>query len=197
MIDLTPLDVRKKKGDFRRALRGYDTLTVDEFLDLVAERLEQLVRENAQLKERVSGLTESLTGFRERERAMNDALITAQQLREDMRQQATRDAELTLQEARLAGEQILAEARQEAQMVVEATGRIQHQRAQFLRSFRAFVEQHIDEIEQEEERLRAAERASRPAELQPEPLAAKDLSEAEAVAALWEDEPAAVDGGSE
>ena len=25
MIDLTPLDVRKKKGDFRKGLRGYDT----------------------------------------------------------------------------------------------------------------------------------------------------------------------------
>ena len=36
MIDLTPLDVRKKKGDFTRTLRGYDTPTVDQFLDLVA-----------------------------------------------------------------------------------------------------------------------------------------------------------------
>ena len=26
MIDLTPLDVRKKRGDFKRGLRGYDTV---------------------------------------------------------------------------------------------------------------------------------------------------------------------------
>ena len=38
MIDLTPLDVRKKKADFRRGLRGYDIEEVDAFLDLAAER---------------------------------------------------------------------------------------------------------------------------------------------------------------
>ncbi len=32
MIDLTPLDVRKKRGDFRRGLRGYDPEEVDHFL---------------------------------------------------------------------------------------------------------------------------------------------------------------------
>ena len=52
MIDLTPLDVRKKKGDFSRALRGYETAMVDEFLELAAERMEELVRENASLRER-------------------------------------------------------------------------------------------------------------------------------------------------
>ena len=40
MIDLTPLEVRKKKGDFRRGLRGYDPPQVDDFLDIVADRLE-------------------------------------------------------------------------------------------------------------------------------------------------------------
>ena len=64
MIDLTPLDVRKKKGDFGRGLRGYDTAAVDGFLDLAAERMEELVRENATLRERVAQLAEMLSGFR-------------------------------------------------------------------------------------------------------------------------------------
>ena len=32
MIDLTPLDVRKKKNDFPKGLRGYDASAVDHFL---------------------------------------------------------------------------------------------------------------------------------------------------------------------
>ncbi len=40
MIDLTPLDVRKKRGDFGKGLRGYDPQEVDGFLELVAERME-------------------------------------------------------------------------------------------------------------------------------------------------------------
>ena len=44
MIDLTPLDVRKKRGDFRKSMRGYDPQEVDTFLDLVAMRMEELVQ---------------------------------------------------------------------------------------------------------------------------------------------------------
>ena len=37
MIDLTPLEVRKKKGDFKRAMRGYDPGMVDETLKAMRE----------------------------------------------------------------------------------------------------------------------------------------------------------------
>ena len=56
MIDLTPLDVRKKRGDFRRQLRGYDPEEVDTFMDLVADRFEELVRENLSLNEKTGRL---------------------------------------------------------------------------------------------------------------------------------------------
>ena len=80
MIDLTPLDVRKKKSDFTRTLRGYDPPAVDQFLELVADRMEELVRDNTALSERVSQISASLSGYREREQAMNEALVAAQQL---------------------------------------------------------------------------------------------------------------------
>ena len=61
MIDLTPLEVRQKKGDFRRAMRGYEPALVDDFLDLVAERLEDLVRENRTMHDELVRLREQLT----------------------------------------------------------------------------------------------------------------------------------------
>lgn len=154
MIDLTPLDVRKKKGDFSRSIRGYDPDMVDGFLDLVAERMEELVRENVSLKERSANLTDTVAGFREREQAMNEALVSAQQLREELRSQASRDSELLLREARSEAEQIRADARREAAAAVEARRRVEGQRVRFLRNFRAFVERQLAEIEMEEERLR-------------------------------------------
>lgn len=154
MIDLTPLDVRKKKGDFRRAMRGYDPVVVDDFLDLVAERMEALVRENASLAGRVTSLGESVAAFREREQAMNEALVSAQQLREELREQAARDAELTLREARGDADRLLAEARRQSAAAADALRRIQAQRARYLRAFRTVAERQLAEIEQEEERLR-------------------------------------------
>ena len=172
MIDLTPLEVRKKKGDFPRILRGYDPQRVDDFLDLAADRLEELVRENAALRERLSGLNESVEAFRERERAMNDALVSAQQLREDIRSQAARDAEIALREARAEAEVMLAEARAEAERIAtearsaaaaaaESMRQIQARRVWFLRSFRGYVERQLSEIEQEEVHLREQLREDR------------------------------------
>lgn len=154
MIDLTPLDVRKKKGDFARTLRGYDAPTVDQFLDLVAERMEELVRENTALAERVAQISGSLSSYREREQAMNEALVAAQQLREDVRTQSTRESEAVAREARVEADRIIAEARRTAQEAAEATRRVYAARARFLRSYRAFLERQVDEVASEEDRIR-------------------------------------------
>ncbi|HEV3050116.1 MAG TPA: DivIVA domain-containing protein [Longimicrobium sp.] len=152
MIDLTPLDVKKKKGDFRRAVRGYDTAAVDDFLDTVSARMEELVRENVMAAARLESMTESIGNYRERERAMNEALVSAQQLREEMREQAAREADLVLREARAEAERIVGEARRQATSAAEALRRIQGQRVRFLRLFRTLVERQLQEIESEEDR---------------------------------------------
>lgn len=159
MIDLTPLDVRKKKGDFRRGLRGYDPAVVDNFLDLAAERMEELVRENSMIRERVNHLADAVTAYQERERALNEALVSAQQLREEVRAQAGRDADLVLREARAEAERIRTDAAAHAAFAAESTRRVHLQRARYVRSFRSFVERQLAEIEQEEDRLRDLLRA--------------------------------------
>ena len=156
MIDLTPLDVRKKKGDFTRTMRGYEPAAVDHFLDMASDRMEEMVREMSTLKQRSAELAYAVEDFRKREQAMNEALISAQQLREEMRTQATREADLVVREARAEAERIVADAKREAREVYEALRRIQGARVRFLRGFRSFVERQMEEIEGEEERARDA-----------------------------------------
>jgi DivIVA domain-containing protein len=110
MIDLTPLDVRKKKRDFTKALRGYEPKEVDHFLDTVAERLEEVVKMNLSLRERVEILTERLSGQEGRERAVQEALITAQSLKQNIEEQTKRDSEVILREAETAAESLRSEA---------------------------------------------------------------------------------------
>jgi DivIVA domain-containing protein len=158
VIDLTPLDVRKKKGDFRRVMRGYDPDAVDNFLDEVVARMEELVRDHQALNGRVGHMTDAIADYRERERAMNDALVSAQQLREGMREQAQREADLVLREARAEGERIVADAKRQVTLALEALRRVQAQRVRFLRLFRALVERQLSELEQEEERTASLSR---------------------------------------
>jgi DivIVA domain-containing protein len=152
MIDLTPLDVRKKRGDFRKVVRGYDPAAVDDFLETVAGRMEELVREQNAMAARVDSMTDAIAAYRDRERAMNEALVSAQQLREDVREQAAREADLVLREARAEAERIVGEARRQATAAAEALRRMQGQRVRFLRLFRTLVERQLQEIEAEEDR---------------------------------------------
>jgi DivIVA domain-containing protein len=169
MIDLTPLEVRKKKGDFRKALRGYEPVLVDDFLDLVADRLEQLVRDNMAMTERLSRLEHQVADNRERERALTDALVTAQEMREEVRQQTAREADLVRRTAeqesaqvRRAAEQHAVQtktaAEQEAAQIraevlkmrereEEVLRRLRARQQQLLQSYRTFLAREMAELQ--------------------------------------------------
>jgi DivIVA domain-containing protein len=155
---LTPLDVRSQ--EFARALRGYDRAQVDEFKLAVAEELDRLLRDRVQHEERLRGAEEQLRGYRERERAMNEALVAAQQLRVDSREQAEREAELVLREARAEAERIMERARQEEASVRKRADGAARQFTAYVASFRTLLERHLGEVDGLQSRPRSD--ASRP-----------------------------------
>jgi DivIVA domain-containing protein len=142
---LTPVDIRSQ--EFHRALRGYDPGGVEEFRQRVAEELERLLRERAQMEERLQGFREQLKAFRDRERALNEALVAAQQLRADMEQSARREADLIVREARAQAEQILAEARAAEAAVRRDLEAAERQLAAYLGAFRTLLERYLSEVD--------------------------------------------------
>ena len=149
---LTPLDVRSQ--EFARALRGYDRAQVDEFKLSISEELERLLRDRAQHEERLRSAQEQLRAFRDRERAMNEALVAAQQLRVDSREQAEKEAELLLKEARAEAEKILERARQEEAVVRERADSVARQFSSYVSSFRTLLERHLGEVDGMQRRVR-------------------------------------------
>jgi DivIVA domain-containing protein len=147
MIELTPLDVRKKKGDFRRGLRGYEPQQVDDFLDVVADRLEAVVRDAASMHERVSRLEQQVADYRDREKALTEALVSAQQMREDMRTQSTREVELIRKQAEQEAESIKADAVKARDREEEALRQLRTRQIQFLASYRTFLEQELADLQ--------------------------------------------------
>ncbi len=162
MIDLTPLDVRKKRGDFRKGMRGYDPAEVDSFLELVAERLEVLVRENLALRERSDALEERVTTQEGRERAVQEALVTAQSLREEIQDQARREADLLRREAEEEGRRIREDLLEEARTTErEILREVEHRRQEvrelerirtrFFQAYRGLLERELDALGVREE----------------------------------------------
>src|SRR2546430_4478766 len=141
---LTPLDIRKQ--EFRKSLRGYDKLGVEGFRMRVADALERAIRERQILEERVSALTEQLRVFRERERAMNEALVAAQQLRQDTRASAEREGQVIVREAEAAAKRLLDEARIAESAVQSKMAETERQYQQYMGGFRALLERQLAEL---------------------------------------------------
>jgi DivIVA domain-containing protein len=142
---LTPIDIRRY--DFGTALRGYDKARVDQFRDQVAAEVERLLRLNQELDTKSKGLVEQLKGFRERDKALNDALVSAQQLRAEIREQADREAQLLMREARAQTERDLESIRAEARRLEDDIQGLVRVRRTYLSQLRAMVERQLVEIE--------------------------------------------------
>ncbi len=152
MIEITPLDIRKKRGDFGRTLRGYDPEEVDTFLELVAERLEEVVKELSSLREEAAGLRDRVSEVEGRERAVQEALVMAQELREEIRSHAHREADLIRREAEEEVERIRARTGTLLEERREALSEADRNRAKALRDFRAFLERELEAVKVEESR---------------------------------------------
>ena len=144
VFHLTPLDVRRQ--EFRRRLRGYEPLGVEDFRMRVADELERVLREKSVLEERVAALTEQLRVFRERETAMNEALVAAQQLREETRSAAEREAQVIIREAEAEGRRQLDAAKRSEQDAYDRLAEVQRQFAGYLAGFRALLERQLAEL---------------------------------------------------
>jgi DivIVA domain-containing protein len=149
MIDeafhLTPLDVRR--FDFGHAFRGYEPARVDQFRDQVADELERLGRINQDLDQKARSFHEQLRAFRERDRALNDALISAQQLRQETKEQAEREAMLIVREAQGEGERLLDEARAEVRRTQTELDTLERSRRSYLSQMRSLISRHLSEID--------------------------------------------------
>lgn len=153
---LTSHDVRAQ--EFQRSLRGYDVAQVDEFKQRMAEEIDRLVRDRVQLDERIKGMSEQLKSYRDRERAMNEALVSAQQLRTEAQSQMDREREIALREAQTNAERILMQARSDAERMLQEA-RVEEQRLLqgnetvrrqfmgYLASFRQMLERQLHEVE--------------------------------------------------
>src|SRR5947208_5766958 len=141
---LTPLDVRRQ--EFRRRLRGYEPLGVEDFRVRVADGLERILREKSVLEERVAALGEQVSAYRERERAMNEALVAAQQLREQTRATAEREAQVILREAEAEARRVVDEARTARGEVERQLAEVQRQFQVYMAGFRSLLERQLAEL---------------------------------------------------
>ncbi|MCA9472313.1 MAG: DivIVA domain-containing protein [Nitrospirales bacterium] len=134
-MKITPLDIQHKVFDAQ--FRGYEKRQVDQFLEEVAETVENLTRENTVLKEKVASKEEELGNLKKTENTLTSTLLSTQTFVEQLKRGAERDAELIVKEAELKAEEILAQSRSDLMELRRMIADLRRQRALVLERLRS------------------------------------------------------------
>jgi cell division initiation protein len=139
-MKITPLDIRQKR--FESSFRGFARREVEAFLEVVATEFEEVVRENIALKEELRRLQVRLDQHHERERTLQETMVTAQRISEDMKAAAKKEAEIVLADAEHQAEKIVQGAHHKLVQVIEDINELKRQRVQFESQVRSIIDSH-------------------------------------------------------
>ncbi len=149
-MPITPLEIRKQ--EFRKALRGYDPHEVRSFLEMVSTELENVLRENASLSERVKDLDGKIEDYRRMEKILQDTLTTTQKAADELKNGAKKEAETIIANARVEVQKYLKESQAELARIKEETKMVEHQKLLMVSEFRGLLESYLKLLERLESR---------------------------------------------
>lgn len=147
---ITPLDIQQKV--FPMKFRGFDVEEVYAFLEVVREEMEDLLRENATLKEQAHRAETQIKGYRDMETTLRETLMTAQQMVEDYKTNARKEAELLIKEADLRADAMLKEAQEKMIKIHEDIVDLKGIRRHFKEEVKRLIESHMRMLEFDVER---------------------------------------------
>lgn len=110
-MNYTPNDLDNIK--FKKGLRGYDEDQVNDVLDNVIQDYEMYIKENIELKDRISVLNEGIQHYKNIEESLQNTLVVAQQTGEEIKKNSYQKAENIVKEAELKAQKMINDANQE------------------------------------------------------------------------------------
>lgn len=96
-MNVSPLDLRQQR--FKTVFRGLEPVEVASFLAAVADDYEQALREADRLRQDVARLEMVVRGHQEQEKSLQNTLVTAQRLSEEIKAGAEENALRVVREA--------------------------------------------------------------------------------------------------
>jgi cell division initiation protein len=147
---ITPLDIQQKQ--FKVKFRGFDVEEVYGFLEIVREEMEDLLRENANLKENIQRAENQIREYRDMETTLRETLMTAQQMVEDYKTNARKEAELLVKDAETKADIIIRDAHEKVIKIHEDITDMKGIRRHFKEELKRLIENHLKMIEFDEQR---------------------------------------------
>ncbi|MGI6782634.1 MAG: DivIVA domain-containing protein [Aminivibrio sp.] len=145
---------------FSRGMRGYSVNEVDEFLDRVAEDIQEYALRCVDLERSVARLEEQIKEYDNLKETLQETLLMAQKSAEAKEEAAAKQAESLISEARVKAEQIVQEAAAAREAERREVLRLKHIKQEFRAEFRALLSRFASLAEGDDEILSEGEGAS-------------------------------------
>lgn len=140
-MKITPLDIQQQqfKG---KTFGGLDPDDVDAFLQVVAGEMEDLLRENTELRQQLNQQGKEIAEMAERDSQLRETMLAAHTITEEMKINARKEAELIVSEAALQAKRLLDDAERKVAELQARIQEVRRQKIQFEMEFKALLDTH-------------------------------------------------------
>lgn len=113
---ITPIDIQNK--EFATGAFGYKKNEVDEFLSIIESEFDSLYKQNIALNDKINMLTEAIKEYKSMETALQNTIVTAQNVAREVETTAQLKAETIVKEAENKAADIILNAKSEVSEIV-------------------------------------------------------------------------------
>jgi len=138
---ITPVDIQNK--EFRSGAFGYNKKEVDEFLGLIESEFDALYKQNIALNDKINMLTEAVKQYKSMETALQNTIVTAQSVAEEMKNTATLKAEAIIKEAENKAADILLNAKTQVSEINTKHEAAKQQYDIYKTKVKTIIEEHL------------------------------------------------------
>lgn len=143
---LTPLDIQNKH--FKKSVRGYNEIEVEEFLGLVVRSMEDLIQVNIETTAKIHEYEKQIEHYKSMEKTINDAMILAQKTSEDMIKNASDRAAYIVERAEDQAKKIIGDANNEILLTLKKHEDAKHALQTFNMKFKVLVENQLKALDE-------------------------------------------------
>jgi cell division initiation protein len=142
---LTPIEI--KNQEFKKAMRGYDSVEVDTFIELVADKYQELLEENEKITKQNLILESEMANFKDVEKTLKQTLKNVQENSQISKENSAKEATLIKKEAELASAQMLEKTRLQVHKMREDLVNLQNQKHSLISRLRHLLSSQMELLE--------------------------------------------------
>ena len=124
---------------------------MNSFLDLLTREFETLIKENNYLKEELAKKEAKILDFKKKETTLKDTLMNAQQIVENLKGNAQKEAELIIKEAELKADSLIKDSHKEIANLKKELNDLKKQKVLYLEKIKGIIRTFQKMISMEEE----------------------------------------------